>query len=600
MADLIGKTLGKCRILGPLGRGKTSTVFRAFYEPLGKEVAVKILKEDASASSELREKLLNEARALARLDHENIVKVFDVVEDGGYLFIIMELLKGRDVYQVLEEDGPIPAEQAVETALQIARALELAHRTGIVHRDVKPQNIMIVGRRGQAKLVDFGLATEGVSGGHAGTPHYMSPEQIQGKKVDEKSDVYSLGATLFHMLTGRPPYPGKTTKEILAKHLEGKLPTPSRANREVPVPKALDPVVKRMMAPVPGYRYPAKDLVSVLDDLNLASRGRARHTHAARAATRRNSKLPLVLAAVGIGAVAVVLVLVLLLTGGGNKTPAATAGNGGAAVPPRPRDLQELGAGTAPSPGETRAKDAELALRKAQNYAAEHYGKYDEILAEYRKVAEEYAGTPSADQAREKISEVGRQQAAEARAKEAAARDRAQREAQQKKEKAVADAVKTYDFATAQKAVEEYQFDWGESKELHRQAKTFEYAAQFLDALATGINERREGNKLPLRIARAGAPKEAVLKSADGKQVTIEEKGLERVEPWSSFDAGELERLAGRALSSRDAWTWCLLHAFYSALGRTDEAENMLQNGRGYGGPAASAKIDEYLHLLDN
>ncbi|MCU0726322.1 MAG: serine/threonine protein kinase [Planctomycetes bacterium] len=575
--EMIGRTIGKCRLLGRLGHGKTSSLYRAFYEPLQKEVAVKVLKEDMKASREIRDKFLNEARALAKLDHMNIVKVFDVVEDSEHLLIIMELLHGSDLYRLLGEQGPFEAPRAVEIVAGAAQALLQAHRQGIVHRDVKPHNLMLVGRREQVKLVDFGLATEGaVEGTKAGTPHYMSPEQIQGKKVDEKSDIYSLGATFFHLLTGRPPYPGKTREEILEKHLAGKLPSVSRANREVDVPPALDPVVKRMMAPVPGYRFSAGDLISTLEGLNLAARRRSRKAHTARAATAKARSGPLLIGgALGVVAIAVVL-LVLLLSGGKGPAsapgPAAPGGGGGAAGGPAPVGLKDRG-----QERENRDVLADNAFRLAQSFEAQNYGRRDAVYAEYKKVFDEYGETGAGSKARDKMRVIEDQIRAEKQAADAAAKEGSRKEKRAKLDENLKRLLAAYDFPAATRALEDFQLEF-DDKALWKVHRRLSYAQQFLLDLGKAISSN--DRKYEVSRFKPSAPATARIESADEKGLRILEGTFEKIEPWSYLAPKELARLASFQFASRDAISLCHLGLFLIAVGEQEEGEGMIDQAR--------------------
>jgi tRNA A-37 threonylcarbamoyl transferase component Bud32 len=575
--EMIGRTIGKCRLLGRLGHGKTSSIYRAYYEPLRKEVAVKVLKEDMQASAEIREKFLNEARALAKLDHLNIVKVFDVLEDAGHLLIIMELLPGSDLYRILGEQGPFEAPRAVEIVIGAAQALLHAHRQGIVHRDVKPQNLMLVGRREQVKLVDFGLATEGaIEGGKAGTPHYMSPEQIQGKKVDEKSDIYSLGATFFHLLTGRPPYPGKTREEIVEKHLAGKLPTVSRANREVEVPTALDPVVKRMMAPVPGYRFGAADLISTLEGLNLGARRRSRKTRTARAAAEKARTGPLLIAgAVGIVVVAVVL-LVILLAGGRKPAPEGPpiVGGGGdqGAGGLGPVGMKDRG-----RERENRDVLADNAFRLAQSFEAQNFGKRDAVHAEYKKVFDEYGETGAGGKAREKMRAIEDQIRAEKQAAERAAKEGSRKEMRAKLDESLSKLLAAYDFPAASKAIENFQTEF-DDKRLWKDFRRLSYAQQFLLDLGKAITANPK--KYEVSRFKPSAPSTARIESADEKGLRILDGTLEKIEPWSYFAPKELARLATFQFASRDALSLLNLGLFLLAVGEQEEGEGMIEQAR--------------------
>ncbi len=221
-AELIGTTLGGYKLLEVVGRGGMGVVFKAVQLSLDRTVAVKVLNKSLVADEEFVERFQKEAKAAGNLNHPNLIQVHDFGHDKGYYFFSMEFVDGRTVSQVLKQYGRIPERIAVYIVREAAKALEYAHSRGIIHRDVKPGNIM-VDVAGNVKVADLGIAQplhlaqresdepEAVMG----TPEYMSPEQAQGKPLDVRSDVYSLGATLYHMVTGRPPASGRSTQEIL-------------------------------------------------------------------------------------------------------------------------------------------------------------------------------------------------------------------------------------------------------------------------------------------------------------------------------------------------------------------------------------------------
>lgn len=577
---LIGRTIGKLKILDRLGHGQTSTIFRAFYEPLQKEVAVKVLKQDMKLSEEIRQKFLNEARALAKLDHENIVKVFDVVEVGEYLLIIMELLNGRDLWQVLKDDGPIEAAEAVRIATQAASALRAAHQQGIVHRDVKPANLMLVGRRQAVKLVDFGLATEGQVAGMAGTPHYMSPEQIQGKRVEEKSDVYSLGATLFHILTGRPPYPGKHRKEILEKHLAGQLPSVSRVGREMEVPKALDPVVKRMMAPVPGYRPNTRDLVQSLEELNLLSRSRRRSPRAARAASRKSKASPLLLLGVAAAVVGIVAVLtVVLLSKDVRPPPVVNPTNGSRTDTGVVKPIQP-GIGNRADTREAREQDAHTAFQRAEAFLGQNFDKYDQAIAEYRKVWDGFAETSWGLKAREKITALeGQLDAVKNRTAEQAA-TMAREKAREDLDKDLPRLLARYEFMGARKKLEDFMDAHGERSSAMEHFNRLERAAQCLDALATEVNSKAEGNPLEVSMFKPRAPDGATMKAADIEGFTLVIGTKERRETWSYFQPNEMARLLGRQPWLKDPMKLFLMYCMLTEMGMADDGQMYLEQAK--------------------
>ncbi|MFI5402604.1 MAG: serine/threonine protein kinase, partial [Planctomycetota bacterium] len=223
---LIGQTLGKCKILKFIGQGRTSAVYRATYIPLKRTVAVKVLQPEMTKFPAVVRVFQQEGRAVAALDHENVMKIYDVGEDQGRHYLVLELLHGETVMKKIVggEGGRLPVDQALDYARQAAAGLAAAQAKKLVHRDIKPQNL-VVEPDGTLKIVDFGLAAEAegaFAGGRLGTPHYMSPEVCRGELATPASDVYALGICLYHMLTGQPPYAGrKTTDEIVEGHLKG-------------------------------------------------------------------------------------------------------------------------------------------------------------------------------------------------------------------------------------------------------------------------------------------------------------------------------------------------------------------------------------------
>jgi len=264
--DLLGKTVGSCEIREVLGTGGMGVVFKAHHLALDKIVAVKTLPGSlASTGGGHIERFLTEARAAARIEHPNIVQVFDISEDAGYYYIIMQYVDGPDLHKLINERGPLDAELALTIVQQIALALHEIHKAGVIHRDIKPTNILIT-RSGQVKITDLGLAKlrrrrGGASDSNVsdpnvvlGTPDYMAPEQaVKGGGGDERSDIYSLGATFYHLLTGRPPFLGETSVAILVKHASEPLVSPRMINPKVPTQVAR--IVEKMMEKDPARRY---------------------------------------------------------------------------------------------------------------------------------------------------------------------------------------------------------------------------------------------------------------------------------------------------------------------------------------------------------
>ncbi|HZU97550.1 MAG TPA: serine/threonine-protein kinase [Planctomycetota bacterium] len=245
--------LGAYRILARIGRGGMGEVYRARDDALARDVALKTIAPNFASEAGLVERFRTEAQAAARVSHANVVQVYSCGEHEGTLFFAMELVAGRSLAERLAE-GPIPWAEATNYALQAARGLEAAAREGIIHRDVKPENLLLR-EDGVVKVADFGLAKVvagaaiSATGTMLGTPRYMSPERAQALPVDFRADMYSLGATVFHLVSGRPVFDGPTPMSVCLKHVNE--PAPPLAN----APASLGNVVARLLAKAPGARY---------------------------------------------------------------------------------------------------------------------------------------------------------------------------------------------------------------------------------------------------------------------------------------------------------------------------------------------------------
>ena len=270
---------GRYRVLGELGRGAIGTVYRALDPLIEREVAVKALNPNLpeDIAGEVRVRFLREAKSAGRLNHANIVQIYDVGEQDGVAYIAMELLEGRTLQDMLRDAEKMPVQKAADIAAQVADGLDNAHYFAIVHRDVKPANI-VVSTAGRAKLTDFGVAyIPSSSVTHAGqalgSPKYMSPEQVLGLPIDPRSDVFSLGVVFYEMLTRRTPFeqPGDTNIYPLLHRIAGE-PHPAASELERSVPKVFDVILNRALAKKPGDRYQrvsemAKDLRKVIETL---------------------------------------------------------------------------------------------------------------------------------------------------------------------------------------------------------------------------------------------------------------------------------------------------------------------------------------------
>src|SRR5215213_9745822 len=259
-------------------------VWEAEDDILGRPVAVKILHPHLAADESFRERFRREAIAAARLAHPNVVATFDTGTDGGITFIVMELVDAPTLRQVLNETGPMAPGRVVHIGAQVADALKYAHKSGVVHRDIKPANILVC-PDGRVKVADCGIAkavedsepdrpspSEALTstGTIVGTAQYLSPEQVDGRAVDGRADVYALGVVLYEMLCGRPPFTGDTDMAVALKHIT----TSPLAPRQVRagIPKAMEAVVLRAMAKAPEHRYQsAAELQTALLSVDLGA-----------------------------------------------------------------------------------------------------------------------------------------------------------------------------------------------------------------------------------------------------------------------------------------------------------------------------------------
>lgn len=273
----IGQIFGKCKIIRYIGRGGMGTVWLGEHLFLRRLVAIKILHNDLSSDPEEMARFEREAVAAARLDHENIVRIHDVDEEHGRPFIVNEYVEGEDLEEVIRKKSPLPVLRALNIVRVVAKALEHSHAAGVVHRDIKPGNILIA-KDGRIKITDFGLAREVghrevplPDGTVLGTPFFASPEQISGLPADGRTDIYSLGVTLYTMLTGRRPFGGRSPDSVVKKHLEAPRPSPRlwRATLSRPV----ELLVQKMMAIKPADRHPGARALRHEIELILRQKG---------------------------------------------------------------------------------------------------------------------------------------------------------------------------------------------------------------------------------------------------------------------------------------------------------------------------------------
>ncbi len=319
--DLIGRTIGGYRIDERIGRGGMGTVYRAIQLSLERPVALKILSHDRVADNQFREMFLSEARAAGKLNHPNIVAVYDVGNDGDIYYYSMEYVTGGSLQEVLAGEQQMDVDMALNAVHDAACGLEYAEKMGIIHRDIKPDNLMVA-RDDTIKICDLGLAREAKAEpaqrkeGVCGSPLYLSPEQAAGTPVVHASDIYSLGATFYRLLAGVPPFQGSNIREILDKHIhEDPLPV-SRYNAEVP--PEIERMIHRMLAKDPDERFASASALIISINTYKASRLARTHFDAlGHPDAKRNRRLKIAaVTGLAIGLAAVGTLTAVLLSGG--------------------------------------------------------------------------------------------------------------------------------------------------------------------------------------------------------------------------------------------------------------------------------------------
>lgn len=262
------------KIIDKLGSGGMAEVYRAEDTILNRIVAIKVLHSQFATQRDFVERLRREAQSAANLNHPNIVSIHDWGSEENNYFIVMEYIEGKTLKEIIEAEAPLAPERAINIAIKVCSALEFAHKREIIHRDVKPQNIVIT-PEGEIKVTDFGIARAGAAtpmtqtGSIMGTAQYISPEQAQGRIVQRTSDIYSLGVVLYEMLTGRPPFSGENPVSIAFKQVHEQPISPRKINPDIP--ESLERVILRSLAKNPVDRY--QSALQVQADLNLCSRG---------------------------------------------------------------------------------------------------------------------------------------------------------------------------------------------------------------------------------------------------------------------------------------------------------------------------------------
>ena len=264
-------------IIEQIGTGGMSDVYKAKCHKLNRYVAIKVMKEEFSHDKNFVSKFIIEAQSAAGLTHPNVVSVYDVGDENGIYYIVMELVEGITLKQYIEKKGRLSSKEAVSIAIQVAQGMEAAHSHHIVHRDIKPQNI-IISKEGKVKVTDFGIAraatSQTISSSAMGSVHYISPEQARGGYSDEKSDIYSFGITLYEMLTGTVPFDGDSTVSVAVQHIQDEILPPSHVVNDIPI--SVDQIVMKCTQKKTDRRYQsATELIAdlkkslVMPDVNF-------------------------------------------------------------------------------------------------------------------------------------------------------------------------------------------------------------------------------------------------------------------------------------------------------------------------------------------
>src|SRR5947208_4680577 len=264
VTDTLINTLfdGRYKVVRRLGSGGMANVYLAEDQELGRRIAIKILNDRHAHDDQFVERFRREAKNAAGLSHPNVVAIYDRGEAEGTYYIAMEYLDGRSLKELIVSRGPAPIPVAIDYARQILTAIRFAHRHGIVHRDIKPHNVL-VDAEGRLKVTDFGIARAGASqmteaGSIIGTAQYLAPEQARGRPADQTSDLYSVGVVLYELLTGVVPFSGDTPVEIAMKHLSSVPEAPS--TKRADIPRDLDMVEMRTLAKDPSERYQSAEI----------------------------------------------------------------------------------------------------------------------------------------------------------------------------------------------------------------------------------------------------------------------------------------------------------------------------------------------------
>ncbi len=425
---LLGSTIGRCRIEKLVGVGKTARVYQARHEALEDRVAVKVLRRRIAEHESLVSRFQAEARVIATLDNENVLKIYDLGTEAGRHYMVVELLEGEEILALIQREGQIEVIDALRIIRQAANGLSAAHERELVHRDVKPENLFLLDD-GTVKVLDFGLAMGfDKSNERVGTPHYMAPEVCKTGAISPANDIYGLGISLFHLLTGSPPYAGRDRKGILAGHLAGHALHPER--QRPGLSKEVADLVRLLTKRDPDLRPTAAEVVEALDRIGgkglrektslKRRRKRSRSRLAVARRERSGKRVPVLAVAVAVISAAAIAILALSSGDRGRKEPDAVPARGvGLAdeldAPSTPSDASPAAearvAKDARVVKEKRETEAREALKRAEAFARKTWhapADTDAVLSQYMSVWHRHQFTAAGKEAKRRAQAIKR------------------------------------------------------------------------------------------------------------------------------------------------------------------------------------------------